>query len=147
MLQHTNHYSINRSGSTDWTLEVEEGWVPYNIFSTHFLKENKVVIYTCDPAPEFMNNNCSLCQGHFGPKRAITLRQCRHAFHVTCIAQHSLRQLVCPKCQSPLRPKFYEMMGLWGVMPSGHEYNRWNLLLNQLPMKFMNYREWGNPLL
>jgi hypothetical protein len=31
-------------------------------------------------------------------------------------------------------------------MPSGHEYNRWNLPLNQLPMKFMNYREWGNPL-
>jgi hypothetical protein len=38
------------------------------------------------------------------------------------------------------------MMGLRAVMPSGHEYNRWNLLLDQLPMKFMNYREWGNPL-
>jgi len=31
-------------------------------------------------------------------------------------------------------------------MPSGHEYNRWNLPLDQLPKKFMNYREWGNPL-
>ena len=32
-------------------------------------------------------------------------------------------------------------------MPSGHEYNPWNLPLNQLPMKFMNYKEWGNPLI
>jgi hypothetical protein len=42
---------------------VEEGWVPHNIFSPHFLKENKVVIHTCDPTPEFMDNNWSLCQG------------------------------------------------------------------------------------
>jgi len=38
------------------------------------------------------------------------------------------------------------MMGLRHVMPSGHEYNRWNLPLDQLPKKFLNYREWGNPL-
>jgi hypothetical protein len=38
------------------------------------------------------------------------------------------------------------MMGLWAVMLLGHKYNRWNLSLDQLPMKFMNYREWGNPL-
>jgi hypothetical protein len=146
MLEHTNHYSKDRSGKIDWTLEVEEGWVPHNIFSTHFLKENKVVIHTCDPAPEFMDNNCSLCQGPFGPEGAITLEQCRHAFHVTCIAQHSLRRLVCPKCRSPLSSRFYEMIELRAVIPSGHEYNCWNLLLDQLPMKFMNYREWGNPL-
>jgi hypothetical protein len=86
MLERTNHHSKDRSGKIDWTLEVEEGWVPHNIFSAHFLKENKVVIYTCDPTPEFMDNNCSLCQGPFGPKGAIILGQYRHAFHVTCIA-------------------------------------------------------------
>jgi hypothetical protein len=43
--------------------------------------------------------------------------------------------------------QFYEMMGLWAVIPLGHEYNRWNLPLDQLPMKFMNYREWRNPLI
>jgi hypothetical protein len=53
---------------------------------------------------------------------------------------------VCPECRSPLSSRFYEMMGLRAVMPSRHEYNRWNLPLDQLPMKFMNYREWGNPL-
>jgi hypothetical protein len=39
------------------------------------------------------------------------------------------------------------MMGHWGIMPLGHEYNPWNLSLNQLSMKFINYREWGNPLI
>jgi hypothetical protein len=76
-----NHHSKDRSGKIDWTLEVEEGWIPHNIFFAHFLKENKVVIHTCDPAPEFMDNNCSkLCQGSFGPEGAIILGQCRHAF-------------------------------------------------------------------
>jgi hypothetical protein len=31
-------------------------------------------------------------------------------------------------------------------MPSEHEYKRWNLPLDQLPINFMNYREWKNPL-
>jgi hypothetical protein len=120
--------------------------VPHNIFSTHFLKENKVVIHTCDLILEFMDNNCSLCQGPFGLEGAITLGQCRLAFHVTCITQYSLRRSVYPEFRSPLSSRFYEMMGLRAVMPSGHEYNRWNLPLDQFPMKFMNYREWGNPL-
>jgi hypothetical protein len=76
MLERTNHHSKDRSGKIDWTLEVEEGWVPHNIFTAHFLKENKVVIHTCDPAPAFMDNNCSLCQGQFGLEGAITLGQC-----------------------------------------------------------------------
>jgi hypothetical protein len=118
----------------------------HNIIFAHFLKENKVVIHACNPAPEFMDNNCSLCQSQFGPEGAITLGQCRHAFHVTCIAQHSLRRSVCPKYRSPLSSRFYEMMGLRAVMPSGHEYNCCNLPLDQLPMKFMNYREWRNSL-
>jgi hypothetical protein len=91
IMERTNHHSKDRSGKIDWTLEVEERWVPHNIFSTHFLKENKVVIHTCDPAPEFMDNNCSMCQGPFGLEGATTLGQCRHAFHVTCTTQYSLR--------------------------------------------------------
>jgi hypothetical protein len=124
MLELTNHHSKDRSGQTNWTLEVEEGWMPHNIFSTHFLKVNKVVIHMCDPVPKFMDNNCSLCQGQFRLEEAITLGQCRHAFHVTCIVEHSLRRSVCPECRSPLSCRFYEMMGLRAVMPSGHEYNR-----------------------
>jgi hypothetical protein len=123
------------------------GWISLNMFSTHFLKKNKVVIHTCDHAPEFMDNNCSLCQGHFGLERAITLGQCCHAFQVICIAEHSLRQSVCLERRLPLSSRFYEMMGHWGIMPLGHEYNPWNLSLNQLSMKFINYREWGNPLI
>jgi hypothetical protein len=68
MLERTNHHSKDRSGKIDWTLEVEEGWMPHNIYSAHFLKENKVVIHTCDPVPEFMDNNCSLYQGQVGPE-------------------------------------------------------------------------------
>ena len=146
MLERMNHHSKDRSGKIDWTLKVEEGWVPHNIFSAHFVKENKVVIHTCDPAPEFMDNNCSLCQGQFGLGGAITLGQCCHAFHITCIAEYSLRQSVCLECRLPLSSTFFEMKGLQHVMPSGHEYNRWNLPLNQLPTKFMNYKEWRNPL-
>jgi len=38
------------------------------------------------------------------------------------------------------------MMGLRDVMPPGYEFNRWNLPLDQLPKKFLNFREWGKPL-
>ena len=141
MLEHMNHHSKNRIGKIIWTLEVEEGWVLHNIFSVHFLKENKVLIHTCDLALEFMDNNCSLCQSPFGPKGAMILGQYCHAFHITCIVEHSLRWLVYLECWSPLSSRFYKMMGLRVVMPSGHQYNHWNLPLNQLPMKFMNYRK------
>ena len=147
MLEHTNHHLKDRPRKINWTLEVEEGWVPHIIFSTHFLNKNKVVIHTCDLVPEFMDNNCSLRQGQFGPEGAIILKQCCHAFHATCIVEHSLRRSVCPECRSPLSSRLYEMMGLRAIMPSRYKYNRWNLLLNQLPMKFMNYRKWGNPLI
>jgi hypothetical protein len=80
MFQCTNHYTKDKSGNIDWSLEVEEGWIPHNIFSVHFLEEKKVIIHTCDPGPEFLNDNCSLCQGHFSPEGAITLGQCRHTF-------------------------------------------------------------------
>jgi hypothetical protein len=57
ILQRTNHHSKDKSRKIDWTVEVEEGWVPHNIFSVHFLKENKVIIHMCDPTSEFMDNN------------------------------------------------------------------------------------------
>jgi hypothetical protein len=87
IFQHTNHYTKDRSGNIDWDLEVEEGWILHNIFSTHFLQENKVVIHTYDPRLEFLNNNYSLCQGHFGLQRAIILGQYCYAFQVTCIGR------------------------------------------------------------
>ena len=43
--------------------------------------------------------------------------------------------------------KTYEVMGRRDVMPPGHEFNRWNLPLDQLPKKFLNYREWEKPLI
>ena len=49
-------------------------------------------------------------------------------------------------CRSPISARFYELMGRRDVMPSGHEFNRWNLPLDQLPKKFLNYRDWGTPL-
>jgi hypothetical protein len=70
--------------------------MPHSIFTAHLLEEKKVVIHTCDPGSEFLNNSCSVWQGHFGLEGAITLEQCLHAFHVTCIVEHSLRQLMCP---------------------------------------------------
>jgi hypothetical protein len=92
MFQCTSHYMKDRSKSINWNLEVEKKWVLHNIFSMHFLEENKVVIHTCNLGTEFLTNNCSLCQGHFSPKRAITLGECCHAFHVICIAKRSLMQ-------------------------------------------------------
>jgi hypothetical protein len=123
IFQHTNHYTKDRSGNIDWDLEVEEGWILHNIFSTHFLQENKVVIHTYDPGLEFLNNNYSLCQGN------IAMPSKSHA-----LAEHYLRQSVCPECRSSLSAKFYKMMGLQSVMPLGHEYNHCNLPFDQLPV-------------
>ena len=49
-------------------------------------------------------------------------------------------------CRSPISARFYELMGRWDVMPPGHEFNWWNLPLDQLPKKFLNYHDWGTPL-
>ena len=54
---------------------------------------------------------------------------------------------MCPMCRSPMSRRFYEAMGIRDVMPPGHEFNRWNLPLDQLPKKFLNYRDWGKPLI
>ena len=85
MLEHKNHHLKDRSKKIDWTLDVEEGWVPHNIFSVHFLKENKVVIHTCDLALEFMENNCSLCQVAQKTSSNIFLLKVRELCHSRAI--------------------------------------------------------------
>src|SRR5579875_2288208 len=146
MMHRTNHFQNDKSGIVDWTQEIEEGWMPYNVFSSHLLDEEKHEVHTCDPALDFLKEKCCLCQNGFGPEGAIRLGQCPHTFYNTCIAEHSLRRSMCPKCRSPIHERFYEMMGLRHIMPSGHEFNRWNLPLDQLPKKFLNFKHWGEPL-
>ena len=147
MMDCINYNQKRKSNGIDWALEVEEGWVPYNIFSSHFTESERKIIHTCDPVPAVLNDKCSLCQEHFSPEGAYTLGQCGHNFHTTCISESSMRQSVCPMCRCPISIRFYEVMGIRDVMPPGHEFNRWNLPLDQLPKKFLNYREWGKPLI
>jgi len=147
MMDRTNYHRKGKGNGINWALEVEEGWVPYNIFSAHFAESERRVIHTCNPVPAFLNDKCSLCQEHFGPEGVYTLGQCGHNFHTTCISESSMRQSVCPMCRSPISRRFYEVMGIRDVMPPGHEFNRWNLPLDQLPKKFLNYRQWGKPLI
>ena len=147
MMDRTNHVRKEKEGDIDWALEVEEGWVPYNTFSSNLVESERRVISTCDPAPAFLNDKCSMCQNHFGPEGAYTLGQCGHNFHSTCISASSMTQSVCPLCRSPISTRFYEVMGMRDVMPPGHEFNRWNLPLDQLPKKFQNFRDWGKPLI
>ena len=147
MMDRTNHHEKGENNGIDWALEVEEGWMPYNTFSSNFEESARRVIHTCDPAPAFLNDKCSLCQEHFGPEGAYTLGQCGHNFHITCISASSMRQSVCPMCRSPISTRFYEVMGIRDVMPPGHEFNRWNLPLDQLPKKSQNFRDWGKPLI
>ena len=106
----------------------------------------KCVIHTCDTVPALLKDKCSICQEHFGPDGAYTLGQCGHTFHITCVAASSLIRRACIICRSPISARFYELMGRRDVKPPGHEFNRWNLPLDQLPKKFLNYREWGTPL-
>jgi hypothetical protein len=38
------------------------------------------------------------------------------------------------------------MLGILHRMPTGHEYNGWNLPLDQEPYKFQNYLHWEKPM-
>ncbi|KAG0594500.1 hypothetical protein M758_UG082900 [Ceratodon purpureus] len=71
---------------------------------------------------------------------------CNHKFHITCIAKAALNNKQCVMCRSPISSRFYEMLGLQHVMPPGHEFDRWNLPLDQLPKKELNYYDWGKSL-
>ena len=120
--------------------------MPYNIFSSHFVESKHNVIHTYDTVPALLKDKCNICQEYFGPEGAYTLGQCGHTFHITCVAASSLIRRACIICHSPISARFYELMGRLDVMPPGHEFNRWNLPLDQLSKKFLNYREWGIPL-
>ena len=144
MFERLNHTKKDQAPPINWALEVEEGWVPYNTLSTHINVKDKRVVHACDPASPILDGCCSLCQGLFGPEGAVTMGQCRHTFHVTCIVKASLIRSVCAECRSPLSARFYEMFGILEAMPPGHEYNRWNLPLDQAPYKFQNYQHWGS---
>ena len=146
MFERLNNAHKEESTHINWVLEAEEGWIPYNTLSAHIKKDEKMVVHACDPSPGILQGRCSLCQGHFGPEGALTMGQCRHTFHITCIVKASLIRSACPECRSPLSPRFYEMFGLMHNMPPGHEYNRWTLPLDQGPYKFQNYKHWGRPL-
>jgi hypothetical protein len=146
MMERTNFNRMGKDDDIDWSLEVAEGWVPYNSFSSHFVESNRNVVYTCDPPPTILKEKCGMCRYHFGPEGAYTLGQCGHNFHVTCIASAARGKSSCPICRSPISTRFYEVMGMRDVMPPGHEFNRWNLPLDQLPKKLHNFREWGKAL-
>lgn len=122
MFERLNHAKKDTLSHVNWSLEVEEGWVPYNTFSAH-IKEDQKVVHACDPALGILEGHCSLCQCPFGPEGALTMGQCPHTFHVTCITRAALVCSVCPECRSPLSPRLYEMLGLLDAMPPGHEYN------------------------
>ena len=74
----------------NWSLEIEEGWVPYKTLSSHAKRDEKVVVHACDPFPGIMEGVCSVCQFPFGPEGALSMGQCRHIFHVKCIIKASL---------------------------------------------------------
>ena len=38
MMERTNYAQLGKRNAIDWALEVAEGWVPYNIFSSHFVE-------------------------------------------------------------------------------------------------------------
>ena len=130
MMERTDYARLGKSNVLDWALEVAEGWVPYSIFSSHFAEAERKVVHTCDKVPALLQDKCSICQEHFGPKGAYTLGQCGHTFHITCVAASSLIRRACIMCCSPISARFYELMGRRDVMPPGHEFNRWNLPLD-----------------
>ena len=146
MMERTNFNRKGKAKDIDWRLEIEEGWVSYNTLSSDFLEDDRKIISTCDPPPPVLKEKCIVCQHHFGPEGAYTLGQCGHNFHVTCISKCALTKSACPVCRSPISTRFYEVMGIRDLMPPGHEFNRWNLPLDQLPNKFHNYIQWGKPL-
>ena len=73
MMHSTNHFQNDKSGNVEWTSEIEEGWMPYNVFSSHLLDKEKKVVHTCDRARDFLKDRCCLCQNGFGREGAIRL--------------------------------------------------------------------------
>ena len=124
MMECTDYAQLGKSNAIDWALEVAEGWMPYNIFSSHFVESERKVVHTCDTVLALLHDKCSICQEYFGPEGVFTLEQCGHSFHITCVAASSLVRRACIMCRSPISARFYELIGRQEVMPSEHEFNR-----------------------
>jgi len=123
----------------NWTLEAKEGWVPYNMLSIHIQKNEKTVVHGSNLSPGILEGTCSLCRVHFGPKGTLTMGQCPQMFHVMCLVKACLVYSIYLECCTPLSPRLYEMLEFLESMPLGHEYNQWNLLIDQRPYYFQNY--------
>ena len=139
MFERLNHALQDERRHINWNLEVEEGWIPYGTLSAHVKQNEKTLVHGCDPSSPLLTGLCSLCQGPYGPEGALTLGQCRHTFHVTCILKCALHRRECAECRSPLNARFYEVFGILEGMPPSHEYNRWTLPLDQGPYFFQSY--------
>jgi hypothetical protein len=146
MFERLNHGKSYQSEDIDWAKEVEEGWVVHNTLSAHILDEEKTLVLGSTPNDFMSKGKCCLCQNGFGPEGCLTLGQCGHSFHILCIQRASTYASRCPMCRIPLASRFYEMLGISILMPPGHEYNRWNLPLDQAPYKFQNYLHWGKAI-
>lgn len=53
-LDFQNDESKTRSKNIETASGIEEGWMLYNVFSLHLLEQEKVVVHTCDLAPDFL---------------------------------------------------------------------------------------------
>jgi len=85
MFKWFNHTKKEELSHNNWIMEVEEGWVLYNMLSIHMRESEKIVVHTCDLNLRILEALCSLCQSHFGPEGALTMGQCCYTFHITCI--------------------------------------------------------------
>ena len=54
MMERTNYARLRKRNAIDWALEVAEGWVPYSIFSSHFVEAEHKVVHTCDTVPALL---------------------------------------------------------------------------------------------
>ena len=61
MFERLNHTKKEEDPHINWTLELEEGWIPYNTFSAHIKKNEKAIVHACDPSPGLLTAHCSLC--------------------------------------------------------------------------------------
>ena len=146
MFERLNHGKSYQSDDIDWTKETEEGWVVHNTLSAHILDEERTLVLGSTPNDFMLKGRCCLCQHGFGPEGGLTLGQCGHSFHILCIQRAATYAARCPMCRIPLTTRLFEMLGISLLMPSGHEYNRWNLPLDQAPFKFQNYLHWGKTM-
>ena len=61
MMECMDYARLGKRNAIDWALEVAEGWVPYNIFSLHFVESERKVIHTCDTVLALLQDKCSIC--------------------------------------------------------------------------------------